>query len=51
MRKKHITAEWKVKQGAGGWAIGYFVCSNCGYKSGEDAPVCPQCKANMKKIK
>lgn len=51
MRKRHITAEWKVKQGAGGWEIGYFACSNCGHKSGEDAPVCPQCKANMKKIK
>lgn len=49
--KKQITAEWKVVQGVGGWAIGYFVCSNCGYKSGEDATVCHKCKASMKKIK
>lgn len=43
--------EWEVVPGPGGWAIGWFKCRNCGYKSGTDDPVCPNCKAKMKKIK
>lgn len=51
MNTQQYDAEWEVKPGPGGWEIGYFVCSRCGHKDGENKEICPECKAKMKKIK
>lgn len=50
-KTEEAKSEWEVVPGPGGWAVGWFVCKNCGHKEAEDKDTCPKCKAKMKKIK
>lgn len=48
---QEFEAKWEVEPGPGGWAVGWFVCSRCGEKNGDQPDICPKCKAIMKKVR
>lgn len=51
MKDDDKLGEWEVVSGPGGWMVGWFVCKNCGWKSGEDEDTCPGCGTRMKKVR